>query len=109
MTTAKKTKLPTKKAIADAKREARAAQQAADFEKSKAAMTPQNREDFEKVIAAKNKPKPTAIGAPKVALSATLTSKYESVYEVQKVLGDVDEIKRVFVEFQQHLYNVKFG
>ena len=38
-------------------------------------------------------------------LSATLTSKYGSVYEGQKVLGDVDEIKRVFVDFQQHLYN----
>ena len=40
-------------------------------------------------------------------LSATLTSKYGSVYEGQKQLGDVDEIKRVFVDFQQHLYNVK--
>lgn len=38
-------------------------------------------------------------------LSATLTSKYGSVYEGQKVLGNVDEIKRVFVDFQQHLYN----
>lgn len=40
-------------------------------------------------------------------LSSSLTSKYGSVYEGQKQLGDVDEIKRVFVEFQQHLYNVK--
>jgi type I restriction enzyme R subunit len=40
-------------------------------------------------------------------LSATLTSKYGSVYEGQKQLGDVDEIKRIFVDFQQHLYNVK--
>ena len=31
-------------------------------------------------------------------------SKYGSVYEGQKALGDVDEIKRVFVDFQQHLY-----
>jgi type I restriction enzyme R subunit len=37
-------------------------------------------------------------------LSSSLTSKYGSVYEGQKQLGDVDEIKRVFVEFQQHLY-----
>ena len=37
-------------------------------------------------------------------LSASLTSKYGSVYEGQKVLGEVDEIKRVFVDFQQHLY-----
>jgi type I restriction enzyme, R subunit len=40
-------------------------------------------------------------------LSATLTSKYGSVYEGQKVLGNVDEIKCVFVDFQQHLYNEK--
>jgi type I restriction enzyme R subunit len=40
-------------------------------------------------------------------LSATLTSKYGSVYEGQKALGEVDEIKRVFVDFQQHLYNEK--
>jgi len=70
MATAKKTKQPTKKAIADAKREARVAKQAADFEKSKAAMTPQNRQHFDKFMAAKNKPKSTAVAAPKVALSA---------------------------------------
>lgn len=70
MATAKKTKLPTKKSIADAKREAKAAQQAADFEKSKAAMSPQTRQHFDKVMAAKNKPKSTAVAAPKVALSA---------------------------------------
>jgi type I restriction enzyme R subunit len=42
-------------------------------------------------------------------LSSSLTSKYGSVYEGQKQLGDVDEIKRVFVEFQQHLYNLKIA
>jgi type I restriction enzyme R subunit len=42
-------------------------------------------------------------------LSSSLTSKYGSVYEGQKQLGDVDEIKRVFVEFQQHLYNEKIA
>ena len=42
-------------------------------------------------------------------LSSSLTAKYGSVYEGQKQLGDVDEIKRVFVEFQQHLYQEKFG
>lgn len=42
-------------------------------------------------------------------LSATLTSKYGSVYEGQRVLGNVDEIKRVFVDFQQHLYMEKFA
>lgn len=70
MITAKKTKPPTKKALADAKREAKTVQKAADLEKSKAAMTPQNREHFDKFMAAKNKPKSTAVTAPKVALSA---------------------------------------
>ncbi len=42
-------------------------------------------------------------------LSSSLTAKYGSVYEGQKQLGNVDEIKRVFVEFQQHLYVPKFG
>jgi len=37
---------------------------------AKASMTPQNRQHFDKVIAAKNKPKSTAVAAPKVALSA---------------------------------------
>jgi type I restriction enzyme R subunit len=37
-------------------------------------------------------------------LSSSLTSRYGSVYEGQKQLGDVDEIKRVFVDFQKHLY-----
>ena len=40
-------------------------------------------------------------------LSATLTSKYGSVYEAQQQLGDVDAIKSVFVDFQQHLYSEK--
>lgn len=40
-------------------------------------------------------------------LSSSLTPKYRSVYEGLKQLDDVDEIKRVFVEFQQHAYNVK--
>jgi type I restriction enzyme R subunit len=37
-------------------------------------------------------------------LSTTLTAKYGGVYEAQRMLGDVDEIKRVFIDFQQHLY-----
>lgn len=40
-------------------------------------------------------------------LSSALTSKYGSVYEGQKQLGDVENIRQVFVDFQQHLYNVK--
>ncbi|NDC84121.1 MAG: restriction endonuclease subunit R, partial [Betaproteobacteria bacterium] len=42
-------------------------------------------------------------------LSSTLTSKYGSVYEGQKQLGDVEDIKRVFMDFQQHLYNIKIA
>jgi type I restriction enzyme R subunit len=37
-------------------------------------------------------------------LSTTLTAKYGGVYEAQRTLGNVDEIKRVFIDFQQHLY-----
>jgi type I restriction enzyme R subunit len=40
-------------------------------------------------------------------LSSTLTSKYGSVHEGQKQLGEVEEIKRVFVEFQRYLYDTK--
>jgi type I restriction enzyme R subunit len=40
-------------------------------------------------------------------LSSALTSKYGGIHEAQKFLGDVDEIRKVFVEFQQHLYTVK--
>ena len=40
-------------------------------------------------------------------LSSALTSKYGSVNEAQRVLGDVDEIRNVFVDFQQHLYAFK--
>ena len=40
-------------------------------------------------------------------LSSELTSKYGGIHEAQKFLGDVDEIRKVFVEFQQHLYTVK--
>lgn len=37
-------------------------------------------------------------------LSSTLASKYGNVYEAQQALGSVDQIKQVFVDFQQHLY-----
>jgi len=40
-------------------------------------------------------------------LSSALTSKYGGLHEAQKVLGDVEEIRNVFVDFQQHLYAVK--
>ena len=70
MATAKKTKLPTKKAIAIAKREAKAVQKAADFEKTKASLSPQNRQHLEKFIAAKNKPKSAGVAKQNITLSA---------------------------------------
>lgn len=42
-------------------------------------------------------------------LSTTLTAKYGGVYEAQRTLGDVNEIKRVFIDFQQHLYTKRFA
>ena len=40
-------------------------------------------------------------------LSPALISKYGGVYEAQQELGNVDDIKKVFVEFQQYLYEAK--
>jgi type I restriction enzyme R subunit len=37
-------------------------------------------------------------------LSTMLTSKYGGVHSAQQELGNVEDIQRVFVEFQQHLY-----
>jgi type I restriction enzyme R subunit len=37
-------------------------------------------------------------------LGSALVSKYGSLYEGQRILGDVDQIKKVFVDFQRHLY-----
>jgi hypothetical protein len=45
-------KSTSKKNIATSKREAKAAKQLADFEKTKAGLSPQNRQHVEKVIAA---------------------------------------------------------
>jgi type I restriction enzyme R subunit len=40
-------------------------------------------------------------------LSPALISKYGGVYEAQQELGNVDDIKKVFVDFQQYLYDEK--
>ena len=40
-------------------------------------------------------------------LSSALTAKYGGLHEAQRVLGNVEQIRNVFVEFQQHLYAVK--
>lgn len=40
-------------------------------------------------------------------LSTIIKSKYGGIPEAEKVLGDVDQISKVFIEFQQHLYGQK--
>ncbi len=40
-------------------------------------------------------------------LPPALVSKYGGMYEAERELGNVDDIKRVFVDFQQHLYAEK--
>jgi type I restriction enzyme R subunit len=40
-------------------------------------------------------------------LSVTLNSKYGGLHDAQKALGSIDDIQRVFVDFQQHLYSAK--
>jgi len=37
-------------------------------------------------------------------LSTMLTSKYGGIHEAQKNLGSVDDIQKVFIDFQQYLY-----
>lgn len=39
-----------------------------------------------------------------IKLSTVITSKYGSIQEAEKELGDVGEISRIFIEFQKHLY-----
>jgi type I restriction enzyme R subunit len=40
-------------------------------------------------------------------LPPALVSKYGGMYEAERELGNVEDIKRVFVDFQQHLYSEK--
>jgi len=42
-------------------------------------------------------------------LSTMLTAKYGGIHAAQQELGNVEDIQRVFVDFQQHLYNVKIA
>ena len=70
MATTKKSKLPAKKVNATAKTLAKSLKRTAEIEAAKADLSPQNRQHYEKVMAAKNKPKSTAVALPKVALSA---------------------------------------
>ena len=70
MATTSKSKPPTKKVIATAKALAKSLKRTAVIEAAKADLSTQNRKHYEKVMAAKNKPKSTAVALPKVALSA---------------------------------------
>ncbi|HBG62246.1 MAG: Type I restriction system, subunit R [candidate division TM6 bacterium GW2011_GWF2_37_49] len=40
-------------------------------------------------------------------LPILLTNKYQSLEDAKKILGDVATISRLFIEFQEHLYNQK--
>ncbi|MBL7728489.1 MAG: DEAD/DEAH box helicase family protein [Dinghuibacter sp.] len=40
-------------------------------------------------------------------LPILLTNKYQSLEEAKEILGDVANISKLFIEFQQHLYNQK--
>ena len=40
-------------------------------------------------------------------LPILLTNKYQSLEDAKEILGDVANISRLFIEFQQHLYNKK--
>lgn len=40
-------------------------------------------------------------------LSTMLTSKYGGIHAAQQALGNVDDIQKVFIDFQQHLYTDK--
>ena len=40
-------------------------------------------------------------------LPILLTNKYQSLEDAKEILGDVTNISRLFVEFQEHLYNQK--
>ena len=37
-------------------------------------------------------------------LPILLTNKYESLEDAKSILGDVANISKLFIEFQQHLY-----
>ena len=40
-------------------------------------------------------------------LPILLTNKYQSLEDAKDILGDVANISRLFIEFQQHLYKQK--
>ena len=40
-------------------------------------------------------------------LPILLTNKYQSLEDAKEILGTVSNISQLFIEFQQHLYNIK--
>jgi type I restriction enzyme R subunit len=42
-------------------------------------------------------------------LPILLTNKYQSLEDAKEILGDVANISRLFVEFQEHLYNQRIA
>ena len=39
----------------------------------------------------------------------TLQTKYQSLEDAMAILGDVQNISKLFVEFQKYLYNIKIA
>jgi type I restriction enzyme R subunit len=42
-------------------------------------------------------------------LPILLTNKYQSLEDAREILGEIPEIRSLFIEFQEHLYNQKVG
>jgi type I restriction enzyme R subunit len=42
-------------------------------------------------------------------LPILLTNKYQSLEDAKEILGNVGDVRKLFLEFQQHLYNLKAG
>ena len=42
-------------------------------------------------------------------LSTVITAKYGSTHAAQQQLGNVQDIQRTFIEFQEHLYKEAVG
>jgi len=40
-------------------------------------------------------------------LPTLLTNKYQSLEDAKEILGDVSSISKLFIEFQEYLYNQK--
>ena len=90
----------TKKELAEQKRAAKQAQQVAAFEKAKAAMTPENRKHFDKVIAArdqsrKNSPPIEITAESKQRMAAWEAKEKLQDQEVDKWVKEIAKAKEV--------------